>query len=190
MKFFIVIFVIILPFVVCNEEQPEKKVTKSVVNSILKNPFKDSPLKIIGKCISDHDCKQHEYCDHTGINPFGSCKDGKDTNQTCVFDRHCKTKQCHLLKCVKKKPVRDGVCEKDMHSDCIPEQYCHHEKKDKKDLYVCADRKCSGFCLKDVHCLTNKCKLARCEKPAEGCKKEEKKEEKKVDKKDIKKKNI
>lgn len=35
-----------------------------------------NPLKIFNKCISDHECKNDEYCDHTGINPIGSCKQG------------------------------------------------------------------------------------------------------------------
>ncbi|CAF0893184.1 unnamed protein product [Brachionus calyciflorus] len=81
-----------------------------------------NPLKFLGKCISDHECKSYEYCDHIGINPFGSCKEGRELNQKCVFDRHCKTKYCHLLKCVKRKPIRDGPCSD--HTECIQEQYC------------------------------------------------------------------
>ena len=73
---------------------------------------------------------------------------------------------CHHLKCVAKKPVIDGPCTKDQHTECIPEQYCHHEKK---DIYVCINRKCSGLCAKNEHCLSNKCDLFHCKKPANGC---------------------
>ena len=35
-----------------------------------------NPLAMLGKCISDHECEATEFCDHTGINPIGSCKIG------------------------------------------------------------------------------------------------------------------
>ena len=175
MKNILFIFVCIIQMIYCNIEI-DNKVNKTSLSM-------QNPLKLMGKCISDHECKTHEYCDHTGINPFGSCKQGKETNHTCVFDRHCKTKNCHLLKCVTKKPVKDGVCTKDTHSECIPEQYCHHEIKNKKDFYKCINRKCSGFCSKDAHCIANKCKFLRCEKPKYGCSDNQKKEEKKDDRK-------
>ncbi|CAF0925631.1 unnamed protein product [Brachionus calyciflorus] len=107
-----------------------------------------------------------EFCDHTGINPIGSCKEGKKVNDSCVFDRHCRTKNCHLFKCVSRKPVRDGPCTEDTHSECIPEQYCSSREK----TFKCRDRKCSGMCSKDAHCLSNKCSVLFCKKPEKGCK--------------------
>ncbi len=62
----------------------------------------DNPLKMLNKCISDHECKSHEFCDHTGINPFGTCHVGKEANRSCMFDRHCASKQCHHLKYINK----------------------------------------------------------------------------------------
>lgn len=35
-----------------------------------------SPLKFLGKCISDHECEKTEFCDHIGINPIGECRIG------------------------------------------------------------------------------------------------------------------
>ena len=116
-----------------------------------------NPLK--GHCLTDKDCKQHEYCDHTGLNPIGSCKAGKENKEMCAFDRHCKSKVCHLLRCQARKPVRDGPCTKDQHDECLPEQYCSKTKK-----YICQDRKCSGFCSKDYHCVSNSCRLFYCKK--------------------------
>lgn len=125
-----------------------------------------NPLKLFNKCISDHECKPDQFCDHTGINPIGSCADGKKLNDSCFFDRHCKSKNCHLLKCVNRKPVKDGPCTKDIHSECLPEQYCSN--RDSK-IYKCRDRKCSGVCSKDAHCISNKCSLLLCKKPDNGC---------------------
>ena len=97
MKFFF-IFIIILPLVVCFNH-----------NYYLAREL-GNPLKFLGKCLQDKECKPIEYCEHQGINPIGSCKIGKESNQTCVFDRHCKSKICHHLKCRLKKPVKDGPC--------------------------------------------------------------------------------
>lgn len=125
-----------------------------------------NPIKFFNKCISDHECQTGEYCDHTGINPFGSCKEGKKQNESCVFDRHCKSKYCHHFKCVSKKPVKDGLCSKDAHTECLQEQFCSKSG----DKYKCQDRKCSGFCCKDAQCLSNKCAFYfLCRKPDNGC---------------------
>jgi hypothetical protein len=56
------------------------------------NAFLNNPMKLFNKCITDGECKPNEYCDHSGINPFGSCHMGKEINEKCVFDRHCKSK--------------------------------------------------------------------------------------------------
>jgi hypothetical protein len=125
-----------------------------------------SVLNMLNKCITDKDCKPQEYCDHHGINPIGSCKQGHETNHSCVFDRHCRSKICHLLKCVNKKPVKDGPCTENHHEECLPTQYCSHQSK----AYQCKDRKCSGLCGKDAHCLSNDCSVFKCKKPKEGCK--------------------
>ena len=146
-----------------------------------------NPLKFLGKCLTDSECKQYEYCDHHRYG-IGECKagilnrfidlknryclsnclitKGKENNVTCIFDRHCRSKVCHHLKCVAKKPVKDGPCTKNQHIECIPEQYCHHEKK---DIYFCVNRKCSGLCVKNEHCLSNKCEWLSCKKPVNGC---------------------
>jgi hypothetical protein len=55
-----------------------------------------------------------------------------------------------------------------MHNECIETQYCHRVLK---DMYRCEDRKCEGLCLKNAHCLTNKCDLIQCKPPEKGCKK-------------------
>lgn len=120
----------------------------------------NNPLKLLGKCISDHECKPTEFCDHTGLNPFGSCRLGYENKASCHFDRHCKSKVCHSFKCEGKRPVRDGPCTKDQHDECLPEQYCSKTAK-----YHCKDRKCKGACFKDYHCLSNNCSFFRCQKP-------------------------
>lgn len=160
------LLITLLPAILCyNDEYSNEE----LMNFLLFNKRdlgSKNPLKFIGKCLSDSECKKNEYCDHHGINPFGSCKAGKDNNQTCVMDRYCKSKVCHHLKCMARKPVKDGPCSKDQHQECIPEQYCHHVKKEE---YICSNRKCSGLCGKDVHCLSNKCSLFHCKKPNTGC---------------------
>lgn len=121
----------------------------------------NNPLKMLGKCISDHECEPQEYCDHNGINPIGSCKLGYPDNAKCHFDRHCKSKYCHHYKCIGKKPVRDGKCNKDQHQECPIEQYC---KEIGKLSYYCRDKKCSGFCFffKHQKCLSNSCLFFWC----------------------------
>ena len=123
---------------------------------------------IFNKCISDHECKPMEFCDHSGINPLGSCKVGKELKSTCVFDRHCKSKVCHHMKCVNKKPVKDGPCNPHEHAECLPTQYCS-SKNSSKDLHKCRDRKCTGMCTKDAHCISNKCTFFSCKKNETAC---------------------
>ncbi len=66
-----------------------------------------NPFKMLG-CIKDKDCKSNEYCDHTGINPVGKCAVGKANQDSCIMDRYCRSKNCHHLKCVANKPIKDG----------------------------------------------------------------------------------
>ena len=110
----------------------------------------------LGKCVLDNDCKKNEYCDHKLPNPIGACKIGYKNGDACAFDRHCSSKYCHLLKCVSRKPVRNGPCEKSNHNECIPEQYCSKDK--------CKDRKCSGWCAHSFECLSGKCEFMRCQR--------------------------
>lgn len=135
----------------------------SNVNSINLNP-----LNALGKCITDKDCKHHdEFCDHTGINPMGDCRKGYENGKKCTFDRHCSSKHCHFMKCVARKPERDGPCSKDQHQDCIESQYCGQNKEKK---YQCQDRVCSGWCSSHSQCVSNKCCwFYRCKSPKDGC---------------------
>jgi hypothetical protein len=148
MKFFVTVLVVLIGYVYLHSDQ-----------------VRANPLKLFGKCVGDNECKTHEFCDHTGINPIGSCKVGKEVSKSCVFDRHCASKNCHLLKCVARKPVKDGPCTKDKHDECIPSQYCSH----KENVYKCRDRSCHGMCSKNAHCLSNNCSFLICKKPKEGC---------------------
>lgn len=124
------------------------------------------PIKLLNKCISDHECGNNEYCDHVGVNPIGSCHQGKDLEQKCLFDRHCRSKYCHHFRCVSKKPVKDGPCTKNNHMECIESQYCSSTGK---NGYVCKNRKCSGVCIKDAHCISDKCSFFACKRPQNGC---------------------
>lgn len=124
-------------------------------------------VSLLGKCISDHECKFNEYCDHTGINPIGSCKLGKELGASCALDRYCQTKQCHVFKCMRRKPERDATCQAYQHEECVTEQYC---AKQTKDSFKCIDRKCRGFfCVKSAQCLSNRCFFFWCMKPDNGC---------------------
>ena len=129
-------------------------VSTSVISSL-------NVLGLVGKCISDHECKPQEFCDHNGINPIGACRLGYPNDAKCHFDRHCSSKYCHKYKCIGKKPVRDGPCIKDQHEDCLPEQYCQEVGK---LSHFCRDRKCSGLCFFFKHhkCLSNKCTFFWC----------------------------
>lgn len=107
-------------------------------------------------CATDSECKnEDEFCDHTGINPIGSCRLGYANGQTCGFDRHCMSKMCHFFKCVAVKPVKDALCSKDHHEDCIESQYCVLDKQ--IDRYKCVDRICSGWCNYSAKCMSNSC---------------------------------
>jgi hypothetical protein len=125
-----------------------------------------NPLKLFGKCVSDHECEFNQYCDHTGINPVGACKIGAEDRQSCVLDRYCRSKNCNLFKCLPRDRVRDGKCYDADHNQCVSEQYCSHIKE---KSYNCKNRKCHGSCTKDAHCLTNVCRLFRCKRPQAGC---------------------
>lgn len=70
------------------------------------------------------------------------------------------------MKCVARKPVKDGPCSKDKHEECLESQYCSA----KDNTLKCRDRKCSGICTKDAHCTSNKCTILFCKEPANGCK--------------------
>lgn len=121
-----------------------------------------NPLGLINTCITDSQCKKHdEFCDHTGLNPIGSCRQGYVNGAKCTFDRHCRSKQCHTRRCVARKPVKDGPCSKDQHDECIETQYCSH----KENIYKCRDRSYSGVCSKSEHCLSNRCFLLKCRRP-------------------------
>jgi hypothetical protein len=178
---YLTLFIIFLVFIRTNTAGNYKEDFKIVRRSLINNPF-----KLLGKCISDHECKPIEYCDHNGINPIGSCKVGKESDKSCLLDRYCQSKNCHHLKCVARKPVKDGnkinklfiffnstltkinlkgPCVKDQHTDCLEDQYC--SKKDNE--YRCKDRRCSGVCIKDAHCLSNNCRFLICKKPDTGC---------------------
>ncbi len=129
-------------------------VSLSVVSSL-------DVLSLANKCVTDSQCKSEEFCDHTGLNPVGSCRHGYPNDAKCHFDRHCSSKQCENFKCAAKKLTRDGPCDKDQHSQCLPEQYC---REIGKLSYYCRDRKCSGFCFffKNHLCLSNKCNFFWC----------------------------
>lgn len=129
-----------------------------------------NPLDVIKKCISDGDCKHHdEFCDHTGINPFGNCRKGYEVGTKCTFDRHCMSKHCHLMKCVNRKLVKDGPCSKDQHNECLESQYCA-----KDTTYKCKDRVSSGWCSQHSQCLSNKCCwFFRCKQPNKDSDKKE-----------------
>lgn len=117
-----------------------------------------NPLELFNKCISDHECKPAQFCDHNGVNPIGSCVPGYPLGQSCHFDRHCASKYCHNYKCVAKKPLRNGPCQKNQHQQCLPDQYCKNS--------FCADRMCSGWCTNRKYCMSNKCCMFRCTKPS------------------------
>ena len=155
-----------IAIVKCDDESDDESYDDDTPSIVYKRELFKNPLKFLNKCISDHECKKDEFCDHTGINPFGKCALGKDKGQTCMMDRYCRSKACHLLKCVATKPVRDGPCSKDHHDECLPEQYCSH---DRKESFKCRDRRCTSACLKDAHCLSNNCSFFRCKKPEKGC---------------------
>ncbi len=111
---------------------------------------------MFGKCIQDKECKSNEYCDHKWPNPIGECKVGTKNGDKCVLDRHCTSKVCHTFKCVGRRPVKDGPCQKNSHDECLPEQFCNKDK--------CKDRKCNGWCKQSYECMSGKCELFRCKK--------------------------
>ena len=90
---------------------------------------------------------------------FDSFYNSYPNDAKCHFSRHCKSKKCKLLRCVPKKLVRDGPCNKHQHDECLPEQYCKGSR--------CHDRKCYGFCWwNNNQCLSGRCRwYFRCSAP-------------------------
>ncbi len=107
-----------------------------------------------------------EYCNHTGINPIGTCTKRKDLGHICIRDAYCLSLNCYLLKCVSRKPIKGGTCSKNQHQECIEKQYCSQSAG-----YKCIDRKCSGMCHHNYHCESNQCSFFKCKLPINGCNK-------------------
>lgn len=124
-----------------------------------------NPLGILNSCVTDSQCKKHdEFCDHTGINPIGSCRTGYPNGARCTFDRHCGSKNCNSRRCVARKPIKDGPCSKDQHLECIETQYCS-TRSDKGSGLRCRDRSYSGACIHSEQCLSRKCLFFKCRRP-------------------------
>ena len=114
-----------------------------------------------GACITDGNCGTNEFCDHDFPNPVGKCSPGLLDGKACLRDRYCESKRCHLFVCEKRMQLKDGPCK--IEADCPDDQYCH-KIPDTDGLHICADRKNSGSCLRDKHCLSNRCHLFQCVK--------------------------
>lgn len=145
MRFSFLIFAVILAIAFAKEHTKEDVKLKNSQ----KFPF--------GKCIVDKDCRNHEFCDHQWPNPIGTCTEGTKNGGTCAMDRYCSSKQCHIFKCVARKPVLDGPCQS--HDECVAEQYCKNKLK-------CHNRTCKGWCKHSFECMSNKCNFFRCDKSA------------------------
>ncbi len=133
----------------------------SVVNAL--DLFKKGIDLMPDTCVTDSNCRSAEYCDHDFPNPFGKCAKGKDEKEMCMFDRHCASKRCSLFRCERRLQIRDGPCK--ISADCPDDQYCD-DIEGSKDLRKCYNRKCLGTCRKDSQCLSDKCHLFTCIKPA------------------------
>jgi hypothetical protein len=107
---------------------------------------------LLGKCLSNSNCKSTEYCDRELLSPLGECKQGLENGKACLKNSICASKRCSLFRCVERNKFKDGQCK--MHQDCPNDQYCNDD--------TCLDRKCRGFCKLDAECMSNQCHLFRC----------------------------
>ena len=114
-------------------------------------------------CVTDSNCRSHEFCDHDFPNPFGKCAKGKSEGEMCMFDRHCASKRCSYFRCEKRVQLKDGPCK--ISADCPDDQFCD-DIEGSDDLRKCYDRKCFGTCRKDSQCLSDRCHLFTCIKPS------------------------
>lgn len=112
---------------------------------------------VINVCFKDSECgDKAKFCDHHFPNPMGSCAKKHKNGEKCTFDRHCMSDKCNWNKCVASKPKKDGPCSKEQHHECIDSQYCSSQNR-------CKDRHANGGgCIKDQHCMSNKCSLFKC----------------------------
>jgi hypothetical protein len=117
-----------------------------------------SLVGILSQCLTTNDCKSDQYCHHDGLNPLGKCHPVKQKGEKCLKDRQCRSKHCHLFHCAESEPVKDGLCVKNEHSNCIPSQFCAK----KKGVYKCINRLCRGLCTKNAQCRSNKCFIFWC----------------------------
>jgi hypothetical protein len=62
------------------------------------------------RCLTDSSCGTTEYCDRDFPNPFGRCKPGYAADATCLFDRHCASKNCSFFKCKARILIKNGPC--------------------------------------------------------------------------------
>ena len=117
-------------------------------------------------CLKNSQCKPNQYCDHEHTrNPIGKCHVKLNLTQTCTHNDQCFSAICHLTKCVRRIPVKDGECQPNEHVECIATQFC--AKRSPK--HNCIDRLCSGWCTKHAQCLSNKCFIFWCKKPEAKC---------------------
>ncbi len=117
-----------------------------------------SLLGLMSQCLTTNDCKSDQYCHHDGINPLGKCHPVKLFGEKCLKDRQCRSNHCHLFKCSHSEPVKDGLCVKNEHTNCIPSQFCAK----KKGVYKCINRLCRGLCTKHAQCRSNRCFIFWC----------------------------
>lgn len=135
-----------------------------ILGNIILQTESINPFGVLKTCITDSQCKNHEdFCDHTGINPIGTCRAGYPNGAKCTFDRHCRSKNCSSRRCVGRKPVKDGPCSKDQHIECIDSQYC--SSRSDSGAFMCRDRSYSGACVHSEQCLSRKCLFFKCRRP-------------------------
>lgn len=81
MKFLLILFAIIFPIIIAGSRSSDdyldytedQQVDIRVLNAVKREL--GNPLKLFGKCLTDSECKNFEYCDHHRMG-FGECKAG------------------------------------------------------------------------------------------------------------------
>jgi hypothetical protein len=73
MNYYFILFALILPIIFA--ESNDDYSNEDLLELIERDLSASNPLKFLGKCFTDSECKKQEYCDHHRFG-FGECKIG------------------------------------------------------------------------------------------------------------------
>ena len=73
MKYYVLLLALIVPIIFA--ESSDSFSDDDLLELVERDFAANNPLKFLGKCLTDSECKQQEYCDHHRFG-IGECKIG------------------------------------------------------------------------------------------------------------------